>query len=457
MSKQRVLVITGDPIGKKIAGPAIRAWNMAEQLSVSHDVTLLSFTSAEDIEAPFKVVCVPAHDQETFSGYENSADVIIFQGHAMLVFEALQTTRKIVVVDIYDPMHLEQLEQARELSFSQWEQQVNDATAVLNSQLQRGDFFVCASERQRIFWLGQLAALGRLNPLNYQQDPDLTGLVSVAPFGLSRTPPQHSQQVLKGVYPGIAATDKVILWSGGLYNWFDPHTLIQAVGLLSKKHPEIRLFFLGTKHPHPGVPEMEIVQSSKKLSKEIGVLDKNVFFNDSWVDFDDRQNYLLEADLGVSTHHAHIETMFSFRTRILDYLWATLPMVVTEGDHFGDLVGVEKLGISVEANNAQVLADALEKMLFDEKERKSAIKNISRVREDYFWDVALKPLTEFVSHAGFAPDHQDIPTKGFAPLAVATPRYSRNPLALKFRAVKSAYSSGGIQNVRRKLWKKIKG
>ena len=47
-----------------------------------------------------------------------------------------------------------------------------------------------------------------------------------------------------------------------------------------------------------------------------------MFFNEDWVAYDDRQNYLLEADVGVSTHLDHVETEFSFRTRILDYLWA---------------------------------------------------------------------------------------------------------------------------------------
>ena len=62
-----------------------------------------------------------------------------------------------------------------------------------------------------------------------------------------------------------------------------------------------------------------------------------MFFNEGWVDYDDRQNYLLESDIGVSTHLDHIETAFSFRTRILDYLWASLPIVATAGDSFADI------------------------------------------------------------------------------------------------------------------------
>lgn len=403
----KVLVITGDPIGARLAGPAIRAWNMAEALSRDNDVVLVSMSRIEEMDAPFRLMRIAAGDDRSFAPLERWADVIIFQGHAMAVFDSLRRSEKIIVADIYDPMHLEQLEQGRELPTEQWERQVSDATAVLNEQLERADFLLAASERQKMFWLGQLAALGRINPAVYDQDPDLDGLICVVPFGLSVEPPRHDRDVLKGVAPGIGRDDKLLLWSGGLYNWFDPQTLIRAVALLSERRPTVRLFFQGTKHPHPGVPEMAIVEESRRLAADLGVLNSAVFFNDSWVAFDERQNYLLEADAGVSTHHAHIETTFSFRTRILDYLWAELPMVVTEGDHFADLIEREGLGIVVPAQDVEALADALEQVLFDGKVAGRARENIKRVRESYFWHVTLAPLVDFVAAARHAADRTD--------------------------------------------------
>lgn len=443
----KVLIITGDPVGKKLAGPAIRAWNMALELSHEHDVTLLSLTGVSEVEAPFKVVCVRPGENDEFAYFEEWADTIVFQGHAMLVFEAMRSSQKIMVVDIYDPMHLEQLEQARELPLPEWITQVRDATAVLNDQLLRGDFFVCASERQRLFWLGQLAALGRLNPLTYEKDPDLLRLIDVAPFGLSRTPARHEKSVLKGVHPGIEVDDKLLLWSGGLYNWFDPETLIKAVAELVKSRPNVRLFFQGTKHPHPGVPEMEIVAKSRQLAKKLGVLDKAVFFNDSWVDFDERQNYLTEADLGVSTHHSHIETTFSFRTRILDYLWAELPMVVTEGDHFADLVSQENLGIAVPANDVKALRDALEKVLFDEKFNRQAKKNIRKTREQYFWDVVLAPLTNFVDTATRSADKGLVLVGGVVQGELPAGAKQPSKLSRDLRLALGHLRNGGVKKV----------
>jgi len=400
----RVMIITGDPIGAKMAGPAIRAWAMAEALAKDNIVTLVSLSGVEDVDAPFDVVHVRPGDERAMRKLEQETDVIVFQGLAMALFDVLRRTKKVVVADIYDPMHLEQLEQGRELGETQWNRQVVDATGVLNEQLRRGDFFLAASERQRHFYLGQLAALGRINPANYASDPHLEHFIDVVPFGLSSTPPAHEREVLKGVLPGIGKDDKVLLWSGGLYNWFDPKTLIRAVADVAQRHPDVKLFFQGTKHPHPGVPEMGIVAESRELARELGVENVNVFFNDSWVDYSERQNYLTEADAGVSTHYAHIETTFSFRTRILDYLWAGLPMVVTEGDHFAELVEREKLGVVVPAKDEKALADALEKVLYDARFAAAARRNVARARVAFEWQNVLKPLVDFVAAPRHAPD-----------------------------------------------------
>lgn len=425
----KVLIITGDPIGKKLAGPAIRAWNMADLLSRDNSVTLVTLSGVETIGAPFDIVHVSPGDDRAFNKLEEWADVIIFQGHAMAVFEALRRTSKILVVDIYDPMHLEQLEQGRQLPAAEWSTQVSDATDVLNEQMKRGDFFLSASDRQRMFWLGQLASLGRVNPANYDGDPDLAGLIGVVPFGLPSTPPEHVRNVLKGVQPGIASTDKVVLWSGGLYNWFDPKILIRAVADLSTRRSNVRLFFQGTKHPHPGVPEMAIVAESRSLAAQLGALDTTVFFNPSWVDYADRQNYLTEADAGVSTHFSHIETTFSFRTRILDYLWAGLPMVVTEGDHFAELIQAETLGVVVPAGDLEALSAGLEKVLFDEDFISMAKSNIARVREDYFWERALAPLVDFIADARHAGDNRHLGSG--TGLAAVRPRQRVKPSGLR--------------------------
>jgi len=424
-----VLVITGDPLGDKLSGPGIRAWHMAKALSDSHEVTLMTLTELGTVDhTGFDVAQVSPGDEKAFAKWEAWADVIVFQGHALDLFDTLRRSTKRLVVDVYDPMHIEQLEQARHLPEAEWSAHVADATQSITGQLLRGDYFLCASERQRHFYLGQLTTLGRVTPQSYRDDPHLERLIGVVPFGIPDTDPTHDTKVLRGVVPGIEKDDLVLLWSGGLYNWFDPLTLIRAVAKLSQSEKRVKLFFQGTKHPHPGVPEMPIVEQSRALAKELGVEGSQVIFNDSWVDYATRHNYLLEADAGVSTHRSHLETEFAFRTRVLDYLWAELPMVLTEGDHFADLVEKENLGVVVPADDVDGLAAALKKVLTNESFRSKAKANIRKVRERYRWANTLQPLLRYVAKVG-APDEPPVaPREG-------TVRYSPlRPPRTRFRA-----------------------
>ena len=430
-----ILIITGDPIGAKLSGPGIRAWHIASVLSEKNDVTLVSMSEADEaLTSRFRLVHVAPGEDKAFAAWEKWADVIVFQGHALEVFPRLRTSTKHLIADIYDPMHLEQLEQARHLPTDQWERQVGDASAAIEAQLSLADYFLCASQRQRHFYLGQLTTLGRVNPSVYADDPHLDRLIGVVPFGMPDDDPVHGTAALRGVVEGIGPDDALMVWSGGIYDWFDPLTLIHAVAKLAITRPTVRLFFMGTAHPHPGVPEMPIIAKARELARELGVADTHVFFNDSWVDYDQRANYLLEADLGVSTHRSHIETTFSFRTRILDYLWAKLPMVLTEGDHFADVVASKGLGIAVPAGDVDALVQALDTALFDSSARARYLTALESAREEYRWSTVLMPLVSHIEQldpSGLT-QRRSRPVR-FSPARPRPPRFSVHDLGRGFQ------------------------
>ena len=58
--------------------------------------------------------------------------------------------------------------------------------------------------------------------------------------------------VLRRHFPAIGADDPVVVWGGGVYDWFDPLSLVRAVDQLRKSVPDIRLVFLGMTNPNPG-------------------------------------------------------------------------------------------------------------------------------------------------------------------------------------------------------------
>ncbi len=443
--RARILVVTGEPLSGLLAGPGIRAWEMSVALSLSHPVRLVSTNGVEDISHErFEIHYATGEELRAQTDW---ADVIVFQGFLLEEAWWIADSDKIIVADVYDPMHLEQLEQAKDLGEDGRRAAISDVTAVLNKQLARADYLLCASTKQRDFWIGQLAVLGRINVLTVGREQNISALVDVVPFGLQDEPPQQRKHGIRGVVPGIGRDDKIVIWGGGVYNWFDPLTLVNAIGRLATRHPDVRLYFMGLKHPNPGVPDMRIAWETQQLAERLGLVGRHVFFNSGWVPYTERSDHLLDADVGVSTHFDHVETEFSFRTRILDYLWTGLPIVATRGDSFGDILDEEGIGRGVPAEDVVALEAALEEMLYDEAAAAEARKNLARYAEQFRWSQALEPLKAFAAAPHRAADHVLIAPSTMveapAPTGPPTLREYAGVLARSLR-------SGGIREVSRR-------
>lgn len=400
----RVLVLTADVLRVKMAGPAIRAWEISRELSKNHEVRLVSVSGvpAERSSDDFEVHSIW---KDRFLRPQVSwADVVIVQGMITTEFPWILRTPVKLVVDLYDPMHLEMLEQTVGVPLKARFHMVSAINDTLNVQISRADFMMCASQKQKDFWLGQLMANGRLNPYTYDHSGTLESLLAVVPFGLSSEEPSQSHHGLLGAIPGVERNDEVIIWGGGIYNWFDPLTLIRAMVLVVEQRPQARLFFMGSGHPNPDVPQMSIAREAYMLAKELGLLDSTVFFNEGWVPYEDRANFLLDAKVGVSTHKIHLETEFSFRTRILDYLWSNLPIISTAGDGFAQIVESRGLGRVVSEGNVCELADAILEILRDDELRAAIRSRVAEVAIAFRWDAVLRPLVAFVDCPRHAPD-----------------------------------------------------
>ena len=198
----------------------------------------------------------------------------------------------------------------------------------------------------------------------------------------------------------------------------------------------MRLFFLGLRHPNPDVPEMRMAVATRELSEQLGLTGSHVFFNEDWVAYEDRQNYLLESDVGVSTHLDHVETAFSFRTRILDYLWARLPVVATGGDALAELIDTRILGITVPPGDVEALEEALFRVLDDEEFAVLCRKNIDGVAGEFTWTKVLDPLIRFCREPQRAPD-----------LAATEPEVLREQMPTRLREPRILRS--GVAHLRR--------
>jgi glycosyltransferase involved in cell wall biosynthesis len=382
-----------------MAGPGIRYRQFALQLADRFDVTLVIPNAPEEELPGIRVLHAADYGYSRFRKLAGEHDVVVSQRLSIATMQALARGGVRVVYDLYDPLLFEALA----FHVGQGDGAAAGgalARAALLKQvaaLQTGSAFLCASERQRDLWLGLLSAFGRIGYEEYRDDPALDRLVRVVPFGIEPEPPEADEPVLKGVVPGIDRGDRVLLWGGGIWNWLDPLTPIRAVAALAGRRPELRLFFLGVRHPGPNVADMDMARRALALADELGVAGASVHFNFGWTPYVRRVGFLLESDLGISAQFDSVETRFAFRTRLLDYLWAGLPAVGTRGDVLMDLVAEEGAGRSVEPEAVDAWVEAIDALLADDEAYATAQSRIPELRDRFTWPRVVEPLADLLA------------------------------------------------------------
>lgn len=394
----RVLILSHEAIGPRMAGPAIRCWELARVLGQHFRVRLAAPGIAASPHPAVEPLPYPSFDSTGLEPVEKAAsewaDVVVGSGYTALAAAFLKDLPVPWVADVYIPAPVESLAWHRASDpESQWQAHVHTWRATRAAAM-HADFFVCANERQRDFWLGILAASGRLQPDGYALDPTFRQLVDVVPFGCPAESPQP-EPVLRGKWPGIGLDDRVILWGGGIWNWVDPVTLLHAMVKVVARHPNARLVFLGANHPEPArVPEMECARQARATSQELGLEGSAVFWGD-WVPYDQRGSYLLEADVGVSLHRPGVEARLAFRTRLLDAIWAGLPMVTTREDSLSAELESSGVAYTVEPGATDAVAAAICTLLDEPSTSSVQERAYSSLRAKYSWEAVTKPLVRF--------------------------------------------------------------
>jgi hypothetical protein len=122
------------------------------------------------------------------------------------------------------------------------------------------------------------------------------------------------------------------------------------------------------------------------------------------VDYAKRADYLLEADLGVSTHYDHVETAYSFRTRILDYLWAGLPILATEGDSLSRLVKTQGWVSPSPPRTSTRWRPPCGGCARTGTSTRPARTNVRTLAPEMTWEKALAPIAEFARNPHRAAD-----------------------------------------------------
>jgi glycosyltransferase involved in cell wall biosynthesis len=421
-----------------MAGVGMRYWELSHSLANSHDI-LLSIPNKTDVKSETVKIC--RHNDEAFKKFISQADVVVAQDLTPKLILLCRKHGVRIINDAYDPVLFEDLEIFGHQSLKFQGHKINRVVSHLRLRLMAADAVICASDKQRDLWLGALMVLGKINTTTYHRDKTLNELVAKVPFGMSDTPGQKTGPGLREKF-GIGKDDKVILWGGGIWNWFDPLSVIKAVAILAQKRDDVHLVFMGAGHPQLGSAGSEIADKAKKLAANLGVMGTHVHFNNEWVPYAERNNFYFDADLGISSHLMHVEAQFAFRTRVLDYFWADLPIIATEGDTLAQLISEHNMGVVVPAESPEAIVDAIESLI-DNPERLNACKsNIREVKKDYTWSHIAKTLDDLITKvADYKPRKLDMELRRFI-------------LEYELNRISDALSNKGISEILKRIAKR---
>ena len=362
----KVAVHTPDVVGERMAGPGIRAWHLAEELGRHFEAVLIAKTEAgshgprgsEGVNRGVEILPQGTAEAERAL---READVLV--GQPARGFRRRRRSQRIVY-DLFDPTVLElrelygyapSLRQRVHLAAEWWR---------LTQAMMHADLLVCAAARQRHFY-------------EHLQSGDAPWVE--VPFGID---PGEARACEK-------PKDNIVLWGGGVWEWLDPATAIEAIVRVNESGIRARLLFLGRARPNANLVDRRRESRFDALLERGGPF---VSANEEWVPYRERLAWLRSSRIAIMLHRRTAEADYSIRTRLFDAIAAGTPVIASAGGFAAELVEREGLGIVVPPGDAGAVAAAIARLLTDDEMVSSCVQNLERIRPRFAWDVVTRPL-----------------------------------------------------------------
>jgi len=361
----------------KADGTRVRCFEIAKALKrKNHEVVIAQTNEAK--EAKISGIQVININRENMNKIIRDFDVIISYPNEFTFNLIGETKNKPVVMDLYDPVIM------NDVFLDKKEEEKTESILHLLNAFSASDLFLCANDRQRVYYSSILTLLGK-----YEKD---RARIVIVPFGIPDEELKSKKPLIKGVL--VPKENKVILWPGPMYPWFDPQTMFKAMERVFKKRNDIALVFVGSNHFQNNIRTSEAYESIRKKAEANGLLNTKVFFI-PWLPYNERAAMYLESDLAIVTYKSSIENELSYRTRLIDCIWGELPIICTEGDVLSKLIEEKRMGFSVKEGDADEIIKRMIELMDSPKEVKKIKERIRAVKKELSWDNAIKLLDDF--------------------------------------------------------------
>lgn len=399
MTKKKCIIFSQGPVptpeNTKVEGGGLRCWGLAQGIvanaSDEVDVTVVyNDAYRQDVFTnKYQGIRIATWNMTTVPDVLKDYDTVIVSycmgGLSQAVVNALRVDQQLIL-DCYVPIYVEA--SARESADVESEyRSFMGEVPVWASVLTRGDVFLCASEAQKAYYEGVLSAVGRINPATYGEDQIL-----IVPYGVYKEVPEVTA---RPVTERLGNDVRKILWFGGIYPWFDLRELVKAVQKLNKEVPS-RLMIVGARNPfnsHPDfVAKADELENFVKSDVELAEL---VAFQD-WVSFDERANWYLDSDVVIVLNREGPENKLAWRTRLVDFMWADLPIATNGGDPLGEEMIATGAAIRLTSLRSDDIAHDL-LSIFDSSESMATLhEGLKSLRKKYYWDEVTRGLARAI-------------------------------------------------------------
>ena len=403
---KKILIISNGPVPapeiKNVEGGGLRAWGLANGLKNNSK-------DKYEVEVSYNQVFKQDNFTDELNGIKIStweistlADKIQEFDSVLVSYNAGDITQTVVdnirqdqqlILDGYVPIHIEMSARNSDNLDREYDA-FNFENKIWTKALRRGDILLCANEAQKKFYTGVMAQVGRINPITYGDED----LIQIVPYGIYREKAVAKHDPVSKLVKNKKAFK--LLWFGGIYPWFDLTNLLEAVKNANKTTP-IELIMVGVKNPfnqHPDfIKRYEEVMDYIKNNN----MDEIVHITD-WVKFEDRAEWYLGSDAVVLINNIGMENTLAWRTRLVDYVWADLPIVTNGGDPMSDILEANKAVYILPDLDAKTIEKEIIKISKDKETLKQVSTNLSKVRRLFYWDKVTENLSKLISK-GYKP------------------------------------------------------
>jgi glycosyltransferase involved in cell wall biosynthesis len=247
-----------------------------------------------------------------------------------------------------------------------------------------GDMFLTTTTRERFYLLGLLAASGRLSTRDFRPEDRL---VHHIPMTVPSDPPPVRDPAEDGPKKAL-----VVLLAGALLPWYDYGPIARSAEELSREPvPRVRFLVVGG---NPRVPGVEArVRRTLEAAREKGT----VVFS-GLVPFRNRGALYNSADVALVSAPDTVENELSARTRVIDYMWARLPVLTRGGDEYSEKMVAAGAGFTFGPEPGE-LTRLLQGLAADRSRIAAARDRIEGlVRGEFNSHIAAQPFLEFLDH-----------------------------------------------------------